>query len=108
MPPWTFPCSSSEKPQPLLDGSNQRPLWSTSLMTPETMKGWIGHVPCVVPIVHDKSASSGWRTVSFTVPTCVGSALRPLTQLCLRSAHVSPTVAILPCAVYHVGCPRLS
>src|SRR5258708_27693499 len=108
MPPMTLPCSSNEKPQPLLDGSNQRPLWSTSLMTPETMNGWIDHVPCVVQMVHTTSAASGWRTFRRSVPTCVGSILRPLDQRCCKSGYVSPTLAVLPCAVYHVGVPMLS
>src|SRR4029434_4555917 len=81
--PSTSPCSTSEKPQPLLAGSNQWPLWSISLITPEAISGWMVHVPCLPPMSKLTSAASALRKAIRNDPTVLGGCFWPLLHRCL-------------------------
>src|SRR4051812_41993739 len=95
-------------PQPLFEGSNQEPLWSTSPMTPEARNGWMFHVPDCEPTCHVTFIDSGWTMSRRSEPTVVNPALRPLAQRCFRSGQAAPTLVSSPCAVYQIGFPASS
>jgi hypothetical protein len=94
-------------PHPLLDGSYQRPVRSTSFTVPDSTKGSSVHVPWLPSTFHAAVTFSKWSIVRRSVPTVTASAREPVQRCRLRSQAL-PRLPRLPWAVYQTAFPAVS